>query len=637
MFERRVVLRAPDGSASNGFIDLYRRGAFVCEAKQTGRTLDTSGWDKAMLRAHNQADQYVRALPADEGRPPFILVVDVGRNIELYAGFSRSGATYTPFPDPRAHRIRLEDLRRDDIRERLRAVWLDPASLDPARRSARVTRDIAEMVLWIGYLQWHIRSMGQATVPEPMLRDFRNIENRDALIAYEREELVTDEAGRPVTRWDGESYRTSPVTGEPVPDETAQMPLYRYVEPRKAEWPQADHIVGNPPFIGNKRMRAALGDGYVDAVRDTRPEVPESADFVMYWWHIAAETVRAGEAKHFGFITTNSIKQAFNRRVVEAQLRANDPLSIVFAIPDHPWVDAADGAAVRIAMTVGEAGTHDGRILQVREETATDQDEVAVQLQESTGRLFPDLKIGVNVAAVRPLTANSAISNRGVIPHGEGMTVTEEQATALGLGVVAGLDARLRPYRNGRDLTQTPRNVRVIDMHGLSAEQVREQFPAVYQWLSERVKPERDQNKDRDLREKWWLHRRNNEDLRNSMRGINRYVATVQTSKHRLFTFLDVAVLPDDKLIAITMDDSTWLGVLSSRIHVVWALATGATLEDRPVYNKTTCFEAFPFPSIGNDLAASEASREVADRAKSRKSPNRSMPTASASRPNTRN
>ncbi len=83
----------------------------MLEAKQTGKTLDSSGWDKAMLRAHNQADQYVRALPADEGRPPFILVIDVGRNIELYAEFSRSGATYTPYPDALNHRIRLEDLR----------------------------------------------------------------------------------------------------------------------------------------------------------------------------------------------------------------------------------------------------------------------------------------------------------------------------------------------------------------------------------------------------------------------------------------------------------------------------------------------------------------------------------------------
>jgi hypothetical protein len=97
-----------------------------------------------MLRARGQAESYARALPADEGRPPLLLVVDVGQVIELYADFSRSGATYTPFPDPRSHRIRLAELRDAGVRERLRAAWLDPMALDPTRISGRVTRDIAE-------------------------------------------------------------------------------------------------------------------------------------------------------------------------------------------------------------------------------------------------------------------------------------------------------------------------------------------------------------------------------------------------------------------------------------------------------------------------------------------------------------
>ena len=112
VFERKVIFQNPDGTSSNGFIDLYKRGCFVCEAKQTGKQLDSAGWDSAMLKAHGQAQQYARALPAAEGRPPFLIVVDVGRNIELYAEFTRTGATYVPFPDPRSHRILLDDLNR---------------------------------------------------------------------------------------------------------------------------------------------------------------------------------------------------------------------------------------------------------------------------------------------------------------------------------------------------------------------------------------------------------------------------------------------------------------------------------------------------------------------------------------------
>ncbi|HCL24436.1 MAG TPA: SAM-dependent methyltransferase, partial [Halomonas sp.] len=142
-FERRVDIQNPDGSENRGFIDLYKRGAFVLEAKQTGKGLETKGWDKAMQAAYNQADQYVRALPANEGRPPFIVVTDVGRTLALYSEFSRSGGTYVPFPDPRNYRIKLEDLRQPEVQQRLKALWEAPDTLDPSQYAARVTREVS--------------------------------------------------------------------------------------------------------------------------------------------------------------------------------------------------------------------------------------------------------------------------------------------------------------------------------------------------------------------------------------------------------------------------------------------------------------------------------------------------------------
>jgi hypothetical protein len=156
---------------------------------------------------------------------------------------------------------------------------------------------IAEVVLWIGYLQWHFRTRGNVNPPEPVIRDFRNIENRDAVLASDRVEYVIGEDGKPVTRWNGRTMKISPVTGEEIPDETATVPLERYVNPRKAEWPEADFVVGNPPFIGNKRMRLALGDGYVEALRSAWEDVPETSDLVMYWWHGAAGLARQLERR----------------------------------------------------------------------------------------------------------------------------------------------------------------------------------------------------------------------------------------------------------------------------------------------------------------------------------------------------
>ena len=495
-------------------------------------------------------------------------------------------------------------------------VTVDPHQFLGLEINPRAAR-IAEMVLWIGYLQWHFRTHGRISPPEPVLRDFKNIENRDALLAYDAEEVLCNEHGQPLTRWDGIRYKTSPITGEPIPDETAQIVQYRYLNPRKAEWPQADYIVGNPPFIGASTMRRALGDGYVDAVRSTWKEIPESADFVMYWWHIAAEAVRAGSARQFGFITTNSIKQTFNRRVVQAQLEAKkNPLTLAFAIPDHPWVDAADGAAVRIAMTVGGRDIEAGRLLQVREETASQsvQDEVEVRLGEQRGVLFADLRAGANMASIARLSANSGISQRGFELGNSGFLVDEEAYNGVLKNAAANDPKTIQNYRNGRDLTDKPRNVRVIDVHGYSESELQCKLPQIYQWLLERVKPERLQNRDPRLQKNWWLHRRSREDLRKMLSEVSRYIATVETMKHRLFQLLEAEIVPDNMLISIASADTYPLGVLSSRIHCAWALAAGGRLGvgNDPRYNKTRCFETFPFPAASPEQQATI--RDLAER-----------------------
>lgn len=859
-FERSITEQFANGGKTSRRIDLYKRSCFILEGKDTGKQTDSDGWDAAITKAVKQAENYARSLPVEEGRPPFIVVADVGKSFSLYSEFSRSGGNYVAFPDQRNHKIALEQLRNPDTRELLRTVWLEPLGLDPTRYAGKITRviadqlaklaksleesghpaeqvasflmrclftmfsedvgllpersftdllanlkakpesfcrqlrslwqtmntggfapaldadvlrfngglfadahvielnteqvgllaaaskadwryvepaifgtlleralnprerhklgahytprayverlvlptiieplraewadvqaaalaykqqrktkeavaeirkfhhqlcqtrvldpacgsgnflyvtlehmkrlegevlevlgsivksgsfelegltvdphqflgleinpraaKIAEMVLWIGYLQWHFRTYGKVNPPEPVLRDFHNIEHRDALISYTRQELITDEAGKPLTRWDGLSTKTSPITGEQIPDESAQIEQYRYIEPRKAEWPQADYIIGNPPFIGDKAMRRALGDGYVDALRATWKELPESADFVMHWWHISAEAVRAGQAKRFGFITTNSIKQTFNRRVMQVQLEAKNPLSLAFAIPDHPWVDAADGAAVRIAMTVGTTEDVPGRQLQVLEEKTTDEYEVDIALQERQGKLFADLNIGADVAGAKKLRANSNISSNGVMLAGSGFIVTPEEAKSLGLGYVAGLEKHIRAYRNGRDLSQTPRGSLVIDLFGLSTDDVRERFPAIYQWVLEKVKPERDQNNRPKLKRDWWIFGEPRKNFRAMSLGLSRYIGTVETSKHRHFQLLDSLILPDHKLVSIAIDDALFVGFLSSRIHICWALFSGSNLGvgNDPVYVKTRCLETFPFP-----------------------------------------
>ncbi|WP_341987272.1 DNA methyltransferase [Azorhizobium sp. AG788] len=437
---------------------------------------------------------------------------------------------------------------------------------------------IAELVLWIGHLQWHVRTRG-GQPSEPILRAFKNIQARDAVLT-----------------WDG----------YPVPQFVDGAEAYPNA--RVPEWPKAEFIVGNPPFIGGANLRSRLGDAKAQALWAAHPHMNESADFVMYWWDRAADLLlRKGTIlRRFGFVTTNSISQVFQRRVMERYLNAKKPLSLVMAIPDHPWTKAArDSAAVRIAMTVAAPGAREGLLREVSSEEGIDTDAPVIGFSERMGKIHSDLTVGVDVTTAVPLLANEGLSSPGVKLHGAGFIVTPEQAAELGLGRRPGLENHIRAYRNGRDLAARSRGVMVIDLFGLEADAVRARYPEVYQYLLRTVKPERDANNRASYRDNWWVFGEPRREMRPALSNLSRYVATVETAKHHVFEFLSISIIPDNKIIIFSSDGAYLLGVLMSQIHGIWAARSGGLLEDRPVYVKSRCFDPFPFP------AATEAQKSV--------------------------
>jgi hypothetical protein len=453
---------------------------------------------------------------------------------------------------------------------------------------------IAQLVLWIGYLQWHFRVNGEGKVPpEPVLRDVKTIENRDALISWDKKVLERDEHGKPLTRWDGETMKLHPVTGKKVPDEDARVEVERYVAPKAAKWPKADFIVGNPPFIGKVGFRSAVGDGYFDALFKTT-DVPESADFVMHWWDKAALLARKKKVRRFGLIATNSLSQTFSRRVLTKHLSSSDPVKIAFAIADHPWVDESGSAAVRISMTVGTKDADFGVLASVADESNAPD---GIRYSQSSGSISADLTIGANLTTTSELKSNHRLAANGCALHGDALILTREKAASLGFGADTNLDTIIKPYRNGRDLTTHSRDALVIDAFNLTERELRESAPTVFQYLSLNLKPHRDENRRDSIRKFWWVFGWPRPELRKALRGLKRYIATVETTKHRVFQFLDAEIVPDHMLIAIALDDAFELGVLCSRPHVVWSLAAGGSLEDRPRYNKSRCFDPFPFPA----------------------------------------
>jgi hypothetical protein len=456
---------------------------------------------------------------------------------------------------------------------------------------------IAELVIWIGYLQWHFKRYGSTPPPEPILQDFHNIEFRDAVLAYDGKEPDVDpKTGKVRTRWGGRMMK-HPVTGENVPDPSDQIPIYRYINPRPAEWQEADYVVSNPPFLGNRRMREVLGDGYAETLRQVYIDVPDTVDFVMYWWHKAAENVRAGKIKRFGFITTNSIRQVWQRKVIDFHLKQKNPIRLFFAVPDHPWAD--EGAQVRISMSASEIDNVDLKKLSqvgivVAESEAETPEDTAEHIKvdwKSVGKIFSNLQSGVDVANSTQLKSNQKLGCLGMKLHGMGFCLTEKEAKSLEPDVI-------HPYLNGRDLLQTSRKALVIDLFGLTENEVAQLYPKTYQWVYERVKPERDKNNRAAYREKWWIFAEPRSSFRPALKSISRYIASTQTSKHRVFTFIDTEVIPDQKILAIALEDAYFLGILSSKIHIKWSISAGGWLGvgNDAVYNHSRCFDPFPFP-----------------------------------------
>jgi hypothetical protein len=414
------------------------------------------------------------------------------------------------------------------------------------------------------------------------------------VLTYDAVETVTDDEGQPMTRWDGRTFKQHPITGEQVPDDTARVPLPRFVNARRAEWPPADFIIGNPPYVGARRIRLTLGDEYVETLRAAYPEVPETSDYVMFWWHKAATEIGRGAARRFGFITTNSIVQSYSRGLIEEHLNSKQGVRIVFAIPDHPWVEASDGAAVRVAMTVAASrADHTGSAALLR---VLDEDGEQVTLEQSNVPFISaSLRSTLESQSIEALQANGGMCFQGVVPAGDGFKLETGELAALGFNE-NNLPPVIRKYIIGRDLVQRHQPKYIIDFFGMSEVDARAQWPALYQRLLDHVYPERRENKRAAYRDRWWIFAEPRPAMRRALMGLPRFVVTSCTAKHRAFIFVNGDYLPDTTVYAVASDDAYSLGVLSSHIHTTWALSSGGTLEDRPRYTSKDTFVPFPFP-----------------------------------------
>ena len=393
--------------------------------------------------------------------------------------------------------------------------------------------ELARVSVWIGHIQW-ARRHGYPAPSDPVLRTLDTIACRDAVLA----------------------------------DDGTALP-----------WPAADAIIGNPPFLGGKRLRTVLGDDYCGRLFAAYDgQVPAEADLVCYWFARAQAAVASGASARAGLVATNSIRGGANRRVLDPLAQAG---AITNAWADEPWT--LDGAAVRVSLVCWGRDRADAPTLDGAAVPAIHADLTAGAADLTTARKLPE-NAGVAFQGskkVGPFEVAGEVARRWLLepsnPNGRPNSDV------------------LRPNWNGIDVARQPRDVWIVDFTGLTQSQAAF-YILPYAHAAEHVKPMRDTNARDTRRLNWWLHGDAQPRMRAAIKCLGRCVVTPEVSKHRIFAWLSKPVLPDCQLMVVARGDDTAFGILHSRFHEVWALALGTALEDRPRYTPSTTFETFPFP-----------------------------------------
>lgn len=402
--------------------------------------------------------------------------------------------------------------------------------------------ELASVVVWIGYLQW-LNDNGIGWPTEPILRKLDSIQHRDAILAHD-------------------------VDGKPV-------------EPA---WPDADFIIGNPPFLGGSKMRGELGDKYVDELRRLYEEcVPGGADLVTYWFERARTLVDSGKAKRAGLLATQAIRAGANLKVLQRILDSGD---IFLAWSDRPWM--LEGAAVRVSIVCFDNG-----------------DEQSTWLDgEAVSEIHPDLSCGSNLVNARRLNENLDLGFKGQEKNGD-FDLSAEQAREM---LYAPLNPNgrpnsdvIRPWVSGIDITHRPRQKFIIDFGVDRSEADSALYEKPFEYLRHHVYPVRMQNNRAVYREKWWIHGEPRPAFRTKAKQLTRYIITPRVAKYRLFSWMSSDVVPDSRLYAFTFEGDYYFGILHSRTHEVWSLANCSWHGDgsdgaRPTYVASSCFETYPFP-----------------------------------------
>lgn len=407
--------------------------------------------------------------------------------------------------------------------------------------------ELAKVTVWIGELQW-LRDHGYMVHETPILQPLDHIQTDDALI-----------------KQDG-SVNT---------------------------WPAATVIVGNPPFLGTKKQWKQLGVDYSQRLRAHYiNRVPAFADLVCYWFSNAHQAICEGRAAVAALVATNSIRGGLNRKVLDDIVK---DCEIFEAWDELPWVN--EGASVKVSLVAFTRKGH-GQPIRLN--------------GESVSRINPDLTSGSPVSTAAQLSENLNCCFCGTVKGGPfecdahlaGQWINMPNPNGLSNATV------LRRWANGLDVVRRPTARWLVDFGCDMPEDDARLFEAPYRHVKQKVYPLRLASNRESYRKFWWLFAEPVPKMRKAVKTLSRQLVTVMVAKHRVFTWMDRRILADHALAVVAREDDFTFGVLHSRHHRVWSLRLGTSLEDRPRYTPTTCFETFPFP-VG--LTPSDTSSQMTE------------------------
>jgi len=369
------------------------------------------------------------------------------------------------------------------------------------------------MTIQIGYIQW-LRDNGYGFPTEPILRQSQNILNMDSVLAY-------DENGKPI-------------------------------EP---EWHAVDVIIGNPPFLGGNRIRAELGDKYVDDLfKLYEGRVPAFADLVCYWFEKARAMIEEGKVQRVGLLATQAIRGGVNRKVLE---RIKETGDIFWAQSDRDWI--LNGATVHVSMIGFDKGKEKEKTLD----------------NLSVADINPDLTSHSNLTTASSLSENLKLCFIGTKKAGD-FDIEEELAKKF----LAQSNPNGKPnsnvifkWMNGKSIVSKLPQRWIIYFGDMLIEEA-SLYEAPFEYARKNIYPERQNNNEERARVKWWQHRRPASEMWVEARKLKRYIATPRVSKHRIFNWISNDVLPDDGVYIFARDDDYFFGILHSKLHELWARAT---------------------------------------------------------------